>query len=178
MQDESQRLTFTKPQSVDNRRRLRRGLFDRPMRLRRFSNCSGQCRSRELTASRGETRRSLYSLWIGVWNAGRCRERRLRRSKRIHWACGRGPKSDEAQGSIGSQVLDGLGRVVQLQGTIVVVMMRRLMQVQLGMRLLLGMFAQRPLLGDRDGLPGQNSQQKQGRKQAAHPSKYSQESHG
>ena len=53
-------------------------------------------------------------------------------------------------------------------------MMPRLLQVQLGMRLLFGVLAQRSLLGDRDGLPGQDSQQKQGRKQAAHPSKYSQ----
>ena len=71
-------------------------------------------------------------------------------------------------------MLDGLRRVVQLQGTIIVVMMPRLLQVQLGMRLLFGVLAQRSLLGDRDGLPSQDSQQKQGRKQAAHPSKYSQ----
>ena len=53
-------------------------------------------------------------------------------------------------------------------------MMPRLMQVQLSMRLLFRVLAQRSLLGDRDGLPGQDSQQKQGGKQAAHPGKYSQ----
>lgn len=55
------------------------------------------------------------------------------------------------------------------------VMMPGLLQVQLRVRLLFRVLAQRSLLADRNGLPNEDSQQKQSRKCATHLRKYSEE---